>query len=93
MSEVRGVRTLPELPGILSAEQVADTADHLASLQRVDGMIPWFEGGHCDPWNHVEAAMALSVCGRLAEAEAAYGGSPPPSLPTARGSTTTWATA
>ncbi len=73
MSEVRGVRTIPELPGILSAEQVADTADHLASLQRADGMIPWFEGGHCDPWNHVEAAMALSVCGRLAEAEAAYG--------------------
>ena len=28
-------------------------------MQRPDGMIPWFEGGHCDPWNHVEAAMAL----------------------------------
>ena len=36
-------------------------------------MIPWFVGGHCDPWNHVEAAMALSVCGRVDEAEAAYG--------------------
>ncbi len=35
-------------------------------------MIPWFEGGHCDPWNHVEAAMALSVCGLTAEARAAY---------------------
>ena len=32
-------------------------------------MIPWFPGGHCDPWNHVETAMALDVAGRRAEAE------------------------
>ena len=48
------------------------TAHAIADVQRADGMIPWFEGGHCDPWNHVEAAMALSVCGLIAEAEAAY---------------------
>ena len=35
-------------------------------------MIPWFEGGHCDPWNHVEAAMALTVCGLVDEAVDAY---------------------
>ena len=35
-------------------------------------MIPWFEGGHCDPWNHVETAMALDVAGHHAEAERAY---------------------
>ena len=35
-------------------------------------MIPWFEGGHCDPWNHVEAAMALTVCGLVNEAMDAY---------------------
>jgi hypothetical protein len=35
-------------------------------------MIPWFPGGHGDPWNHVEAAMALDAGGRRAEAEAAY---------------------
>src|SRR5438270_5237935 len=35
-------------------------------------MIPWFPGGHADPWNHVEAAMALALGGRRAEAEAAY---------------------
>jgi hypothetical protein len=35
-------------------------------------MIPWHPGGHCDPWNHVETAMALSVMGHLAEAERAY---------------------
>ena len=26
----------------------------IAEVQLHDGMIPWFEGGHCDPWNHVE---------------------------------------
>ena len=35
-------------------------------------MIPWFPGGHADPWNHVEAAMALAIGGRRAEAERAY---------------------
>ena len=35
-------------------------------------MIPWFPGGHADPWNHVEAAMALDLGGRTAEAERAY---------------------
>ena len=32
-------------------------------------MIPWFPGGHCDPWNHVESAMALDVAGLHDEAE------------------------
>ena len=44
----------------------------IASVQQADGMIPWFPGGHGDPWNHVEAAMALAAGGRTAEAEAAY---------------------
>ncbi len=35
-------------------------------------MIPWYPGGHADPWNHVEAAMALSATGRVAAAERAY---------------------
>ena len=48
------------------------SAEHLASLQTASGMIPWFPGGHCDPWNHVEAAMALDVAGFHAEAERAY---------------------
>ncbi|MGI8985130.1 MAG: prenyltransferase, partial [Acidimicrobiales bacterium] len=46
--------------------------DWIASVQQPDGMIPWFPGGHGDPWNHVEAAMALTAGGRRAEAEAAY---------------------
>ena len=63
---------LPEVPGILTATQVLATAQSIAEVQRADGMIPWFPGGHCDPWNHVEAAMALTVCGLHAEAERAY---------------------
>ena len=56
----------------LTPDQVARTADAIASWQLPTGMIPWFPGGHADPWNHVEAAMALAVGGRLAEAERAY---------------------
>ena len=64
---------LPPVPGMLSATQVAATADTIASVQLPSGMIPWYPGGHADPWNHVEAAMALDVAGRRPEAEAAYG--------------------
>ncbi len=64
--------TVPEVPGVLSASDVLATAHSIAEIQRPDGMIPWSEGGHCDPWNHVEAAMALTVCGLDAEAERAY---------------------
>ncbi|MEL6894181.1 MAG: prenyltransferase, partial [Actinomycetota bacterium] len=60
------------LDGVITADEVQVTADHLVALQAETGMIPWFNGGHCDPWNHVESAMALDVAGRHAEAEHAY---------------------
>lgn len=63
---------LPELPGVLSADDVVASAHHLVELQTASGMIPWYPGGHCDPWNHVESAMALDVAGFHAEAERAY---------------------
>ncbi len=63
---------LPELDGVVTADDVLTTAANLASLQTDAGMIPWFPGGHCDPWNHVEAAMALDVAGFHAEAARAY---------------------
>jgi hypothetical protein len=62
----------PDLPGVLSADEVLTTAEHIASLQVDSGMIPWFVGGHCDPWNHVETAMALDVAGLHGPAERAY---------------------
>ncbi len=68
----RAVSSLGGVPGVLSAEELAVTANYLAALQLPSGQIPWFEGGHCDPWNHVEVAMALTVSGYLEEARAAY---------------------
>jgi hypothetical protein len=62
----------PDLPGVLTAAEVRASAEHLASLQLTSGMIPWFPGGHCDPWNHVESAMALDVAGLHDAATAAY---------------------
>ncbi len=56
----------------LSEAEVSATAEWIASVQLTNGMIPWFPGGHADPWNHVEAAMALVLAGRRAEAERAF---------------------
>jgi len=66
LSAVSGV------PGLLSGDEIARSAETLASLQLRSGAIPWFIGGHCDPWNHVEAAMALTVTGYAEQARAAY---------------------
>jgi hypothetical protein len=63
---------VPAVRGILSAAEVAQTVDAIASVQQRDGNIPWVPGGHTDPWNLVEAAMALDVGRRYAEAERAY---------------------
>jgi hypothetical protein len=63
---------IPDLPGVLSRGEVITSAEQLASLQTESGMIPWWTGGHCDPWNHVETAMALDVAGLHREAEHAY---------------------
>src|SRR5919112_6014469 len=57
---------------MLSAEQLAATADSIVAVQEPSGAIPWTTGQHTDVWNHVEAAMALVVAGRVAEAEKAY---------------------
>ena len=62
----------PEIVGVITSADIEQTAATIVELQRPSGMIPWFRGGHCDPWNHVETAMALAVAGRRAEAERAY---------------------
>ncbi|MET0894690.1 MAG: prenyltransferase/squalene oxidase repeat-containing protein [Acidimicrobiia bacterium] len=63
---------LRDVPGIVTAAELGATVDAIASIQLTDGNIPWFPGGHTDPWNLVEAAMALDVGGRHEEARAAY---------------------
>lgn len=63
---------VPHIDGVLTADELRATAAHLASLQLPSGMISWYPGGHCDPWNHVESAMALDVAGLHTEAADAY---------------------
>ena len=63
---------LPFLPGLLGADDIAATATSIVAAQEPSGAIPWFPGGHTDPWDHVECAMALSATGFTAEARRAY---------------------
>ena len=63
---------LPELPGVLTADQVRATVAWIAAEQDADGALPWFRGGQLDPWDSVEAAMALDVGGEHDRAAAAY---------------------
>ena len=60
------------MTGPLTAVEVSETAAWIASVQLPSGMIPWFEAGHCDPWNHTESAMALVLAGRRPEADRAF---------------------
>ncbi len=65
-------RGTPSVAGLLSGAGADRTAATIAASQLPSGMIPRFDGGVADPWNHIEAAMALAVAGRRREAEAAY---------------------
>jgi hypothetical protein len=47
-------------------------ADSILDLQLSTGEIPWHKGGKTDPWDHVEAAMGLSISGSIDEAKKAY---------------------
>ena len=64
--------TIPSVEGLLTSADIRATGETIAELQLPSGQIPWFPGGHCDPWNHVETAMALDVCGLHDEARQAY---------------------
>ncbi|WP_299592104.1 prenyltransferase [uncultured Microbulbifer sp.] len=61
-----------ETPALFPADFVRRSADYILSQQLADGCIPWFDGHHADPWDHVEAAMGLSIAGEYAAAERAY---------------------
>lgn len=62
---------LPRVPGILSADQILNTGRSIVAMQEPSGAIPWPDG-HADAWDHVECAMALSVCGHTGPARSAY---------------------
>ena len=57
----------------LSSEELLATAHSIRSIQRPDGLIARFVGGPADPWNHVEAAIALDLAGLHEDAGRAYG--------------------
>jgi MMP endo-(1,4)-3-O-methyl-alpha-D-mannosidase len=62
---------VPEVAGILTADQVIATGRSIEARQQADGAIGWPDG-HVDAWNHVECAMALSACGLRGPARRAY---------------------
>lgn len=68
----RSQQAVPAVDGVLTAADVQATGKSIAALQFDNGQIPWFPGGHTDPWNHIENAMALDTVGLHAEAVAAY---------------------
>jgi hypothetical protein len=58
-----------------AADYQIDTAavcSLIAETQLKTGEIPWCEGQKTDPWDHVEAAMGLSIGGYLTQAQRAY---------------------
>ncbi len=63
---------IPELPGLLSRQDVRATAASIARTQEPDGAVPWSAGARTDVWNHVEAAMAMLVGGEVQAAQRAY---------------------
>jgi hypothetical protein len=62
----------PDRRVVVDAAAVSATASSIARVQEPSGAVPWFPGGHTDPWDHIECAMALTVAGLDAEARAAY---------------------
>jgi hypothetical protein len=59
-------------PGLFPHEFLKPTVQFILDTQESSGEIPWFEGGHSDPWDHVEAAMGLTIGGEYPAAEKAY---------------------
>ena len=47
-------------------------SEQIANVQQASGEIPWCSGSKTDPWDHIEAAMGLSIGGWLKKAQAAY---------------------
>ncbi|MFZ2178118.1 MAG: prenyltransferase [Rhodococcus sp. (in: high G+C Gram-positive bacteria)] len=63
---------VPSVPNVLSENLIRQTARSIADAQESSGALPWFAGGHTDPWDHIESAMALAAAGLIEEAEGAY---------------------
>ncbi|MGB0970064.1 MAG: prenyltransferase, partial [Mycobacterium sp.] len=62
----------PCVPGVLTSAQCRQTAESIAATQESTGAIPWSVGGHTDPWDHIENAMALTAAGLFTPAREAF---------------------
>ncbi len=65
--DLLGLRREPE-----RAIDIEAPAALIARAQLPSGEIPWCAGQKTDPWDHVEAAMALGIAGRRDAARAAF---------------------
>jgi len=63
---------LRDVDDVVTAKQLQATVEAIAEWQLASGMVPWFPGGHADPWNHTEALMALMLGGHRREAELGF---------------------
>lgn len=63
---------LSTLSAPVTPDALNNTASYIASQQHADGALPWHTGARLDPWDHIEAAMGLSVCGYIEQAQRAY---------------------
>ena len=66
-SETSISRSIPDL-----SINIDDICHVILSNQLPGGEIPWCQGQKTDPWDHVEAAMGLSIGGYLSQARAAF---------------------
>jgi hypothetical protein len=58
--------------GLFPQDFLRATVDFILAVQTPAGEIPWFDSGYSDPWDHVEAAMGLSIAGEHEAARRAY---------------------
>ena len=49
-----------------------NSIDYILSVQNMDGSIPWEFEKKLDPWDHIEAAMGLSIGRKKEESERAF---------------------
>ncbi|WP_461832927.1 hypothetical protein [Desulfothermus sp.] len=57
---------------LISKKELNETARYIAKNQYPSGAIPWFKKNILDPWDHVEAAMGLSIAGFIKQAKKAF---------------------
>jgi hypothetical protein len=58
--------------GFFPESLLRPTINYILQTQLSNGCIPWFKDGKADPWDHIEAAMGLTIGGEYAAAQRAY---------------------